>query len=108
VAKPVQLRRLAAGDIDAALAYYLDDAGHRVAARFVDALERSSAYIARHPHTGSLRFAYDLDIPELRYGRLARFPYLIFYVERDDLVDVWRVLHTRRDVPATLTDPDAT
>ena len=31
---------------------------------------------------------------------MTRFPYLIFYFERDDCVDVWRVLHGQRDIPA--------
>jgi len=31
-----------------------------------------------------------------------RFPYLAFYVERADHVDVWRVLHGARDIPAWL------
>lgn len=106
-AKPVRLRRLAADDIDDAVDHYLDHAGPEVAARFVTAIQRSLAQIARSPHTGSLRFAYDLDVPELRHRRVARFPHLIFYVERDALIDVWRVLHTRRDIPATMADPDA-
>jgi toxin ParE1/3/4 len=31
---------------------------------------------------------------------------VIFYVEREDHIDVWRVLHGRRDIPALLEDPD--
>jgi toxin ParE1/3/4 len=31
-----------------------------------------------------------------------RFPYLIFYLETEDRVDVWRPLHNRRDIPASL------
>jgi len=31
---------------------------------------------------------------------LTRFPHLVFYFERDDYIDVWRVLHGRRDIPA--------
>jgi toxin ParE1/3/4 len=27
------------------------------------------------------------------------YPHLIFYIERDDHVDVWRVLHGQRDIP---------
>jgi len=26
------------------------------------------------------------------------------YVERDTEIDIWRVLHTRRDIPSTLAD----
>ena len=29
----------------------------------------------------------------------------MFYVERNELVDVRRLLHTSRDTPATLQDP---
>jgi toxin ParE1/3/4 len=34
--------------------------------------------------------------------RVQRYPYLVFYVERDDHIDVWRVLHGQRDIPAWL------
>jgi len=104
VARPVRLRRLAADDIDAALGYYLDEAGADVAKRFVTAVERATVSIAKSPRSGSLRFAYDLEIPDLRCWPLTRFPYLVFYVEHADRVDVWRLLHTRRDIPATLAD----
>jgi toxin ParE1/3/4 len=105
VVKPAQLRAVAADDIERAVDHYLDEAGADVAARFVDALERALGRLARHPQLGSLRFAYDLGIPDLRSWPVHRFPYLIFYVEHDDRLDVWRVLHDRRDVPATLAEP---
>jgi len=106
VAKPVRLRRLAADDIEAAIDHFLEAAGNGVASGLIDALERALHQISRHPHSGSLRFSYELDIPELRAWPLARFPYLVFYVEREGEIDVWRVLHTRRDLPATLADED--
>jgi toxin ParE1/3/4 len=102
VAKPVRLRRCAADDIDAAVDYYLTEAGHDVARRFIDVVELTLHRIGRHPHSGSLRFAYELDIPELRVWSLTRFPYLLFYVERESEIHVWRLLHTRRDIPAIL------
>jgi toxin ParE1/3/4 len=33
---------------------------------------------------------------------LKRHPYLVFYVERADHLDVWRVLHGMKDIPAWL------
>ena len=99
--KPAQLRAVAAADIDRAVDHYLDEADADVAARFVDALERALARLARQPQLGSLRFAYDLGIPDVRIWPVHRFPYLIFSVEQDDRLDVWRVLHDRRDIPAT-------
>jgi len=35
---------------------------------------------------------------------LARYPYLVFYVEHADHIDVWRVLDARRDIPAWLAE----
>jgi toxin ParE1/3/4 len=110
VAKPVRLRRLAADDIDAALDFYVTSAGAGVARRFLDAVQRGLSQLSRHPQVGSLRFAFELDIPELRAWPIAKFPYLVFYVERDAEIDVWRLVHTSRDIPATLADsnnPDA-
>jgi plasmid stabilization system protein ParE len=28
----------------------------------------------------------------------------VFYVVRDEVVDVWRILHTRRDIPSAMGD----
>ena len=106
VGKPVQLRRLASDDIEGALEHYLATAGRDVAERFIDAVERCLKHVARHPNSGSLRFAYELDLPDLRSYPIARFPYVVFYVEHDSRIDVWRVLHTRRDIPAALVEGD--
>jgi toxin ParE1/3/4 len=38
---------------------------------------------------------------------LTRFPFLVFYVERTDHIDVWRVLHGQRNVPAWMQEPEA-
>ena len=32
-------------------------------------------------------------------------PYLVSYVEREADIDVWRVLHAARDIPAWLQEP---
>ena len=102
----VDLRALAALDIEAALDHYRDEAGSQAALDFVAALEAAINHLRSHPNSGSLRFAFELEIPELRSWRLQKFPYLIFYVPQDDRIDIWRVLHARRDVPAYLSsDP---
>ena len=89
------------------MVYYRDEAGPEIALDFVDALEAAITLLCDHPHIGSLRFAFELEIPNLRSWPLQRFPYLLFYVPDDDRIDIWRVLHARRDVPASLTaDPD--
>ena len=43
-------------------------------------------------------------MPGLRMWSLKRYPYLVFYVEQDDHIDVWRVLNSHRDIPVWLRD----
>jgi toxin ParE1/3/4 len=45
-----------------------------------------------------LECAHELGLPGLRSRSVGRFPYLIFYVEQPDHIDVWRILHARRDI----------
>jgi toxin ParE1/3/4 len=106
VAKLVRLRQLAAADLEGASEYYRREVGEQTALDFIDAVERAVKRIRRSPHVGSLRFAYELAIPDLRAWQLQRFPYVVFYVVADDEIDVWRILHTRRDVPAALEPPE--
>jgi toxin ParE1/3/4 len=102
MAAPVELRDQAADDIDAAIDHYVAAGGGALALRFIDAVEMAVDRIGRYPLTGNLRFSYELGIPELRAWPIAGFPFLLFYVASDDRIDVWRVLHTRRDVPSGL------
>jgi toxin ParE1/3/4 len=30
----------------------------------------------------------------------------VFYIERGDHIDIWRVIHAHRDIPAWMRDPD--
>jgi len=60
--------------------------------------------VGKNPGIGILRFAYELSIPDLCSVTVGRFPYLMFYVERQDPVEVWRLLHTSRDIAVTLQD----
>lgn len=103
--KAVIPRGLANRDVDAAIAHYLEEGSEQVALRFVDALERAYAHLGRQPAPGSPRYARELNIPGLRSWPLRDFPYLVFYIERADHLDVWRVLHGRRDIPAWLQEP---
>ena len=103
--KPVVPRELANRDVDAAIEYYLSESAGQAALGFVGALEQAYAHIGRHPAAGSLRYAHELNLPGLRFWPLTRYPHLIFYIERDDYVDVWRVLHGQRDIPAWMQEP---
>ena len=105
--KPVIPRELANRDVDEAIAYYLDEGADQAALSFIDALERAYTHIGRHPASGSPRYAHELNLPGLRFWPLTRFPHLVFYIEHADHVDVWRVLHGQRDIPAWMHVPDA-
>lgn len=105
-AKPVVPRALANQDAEGAVAYYLSEDAASAALGFVDALEQAFTHIGRHPATGSPRYAHALNLPGLRSWPLSRFPYLVFYVEHIDHIDVWRVLHSVRDVPAWMQEPE--
>lgn len=105
-AKPVVPREQASRDIDEAITHYLAEGSEHAAMGFVDALEQAYGHISRHPATGSPRHAHELNLPGLRSWPLARYPHLVFYVERTDRIDVWRVLHGQRDIPAWMQEPD--
>ncbi len=93
--RQAHLRSRAASDIDDAINHLLGEAGDAVALAFIDALENGIKHVTCSPNVGSLRFVFELGIPELRAWGLKRFPYVIFYVPLDDGIDIWRVLHTR-------------
>ncbi|BEP65282.1 type II toxin-antitoxin system RelE/ParE family toxin (plasmid) [Variovorax sp. V213] len=101
--KPVIARERANLDIDSAIDYYLGEDAEQAALGFIDALERAYAHIGRFPATGATRYAHELNLPGLRTWPLTRYPFLIFYVERGDHIDVWRVLRGQRDIPAWMT-----
>lgn len=105
-AKPVVPREQAHRDVEDAIAHYLAEGAKTAALGFIDALEGAYRHIGRQPATGSPRYAHELNLLGLRSWPLKRYPYLVFYVERSDHVDVWRVLHGQRDIPAWMQEPD--
>jgi toxin ParE1/3/4 len=98
-AKQVIPRRLAIRDVDEIIDHYLETSSEAIALGFVDALESAYNQIGLNPAIGSPRYGYELELPGLRSWPLKHYPYLIFYVERDDHIDVWRILHGSRDIP---------
>ena len=105
-AKPIIPRRQANRDVEEAIDYYLAGAGETVASGFIDALEHAYRHIARHPAGGSGQYSHDLNLPGLKFWSLKRYPYLVFYVDGETRIDVWLVLHAKRDIPASMTEPD--
>ncbi|MFO7779660.1 MAG: type II toxin-antitoxin system RelE/ParE family toxin [Nitriliruptoraceae bacterium] len=103
---PVVPRRLATQDLRAAAAHYAEEADPATARRFIDAAEQAFALLARQPGIGSPRYAVELDWPGLRTHPVQRFPCLVFYLEQRNHLDVLRILHAHRDIPASLQDAE--
>lgn len=105
-AKAILAREQAHRDVQEALAFYLLEATEAAALGFIDALEEAYRHISRHPAAGSPRCAHELNLPGLRTWPLPRYPHVVFYVEHPGYIDVWRVLHGQRDIPAWTQEPD--
>ncbi|WP_064684222.1 type II toxin-antitoxin system RelE/ParE family toxin [Rhizobium bangladeshense] len=105
-AKPIVPRQSARGDVENAVNYYAHTAGAQIAIGFIDALQLTYTFIAEHPASGTLRHAYELGLPELQCMTMRGFPYVIFYLERADHIDVWRLLHAKQDIPVWLQDSE--
>lgn len=95
--KPVIPLVQAVQDLDEAVAHYLSEQAEAAALGFVGALDRGYKHIARYPACGTSRYAHELDLSELRCCSLKRYPYVVFYIERDDHIDVCGMLHGVRD-----------
>ena len=102
--KPVVYRQRTRRDIDEAKERYLSEASAAVALRFLDALDLAFERMGEHPASGSPRYASVLGIPGLRSWNVTGFPYLVFAVEEEAAVNVWRVLHAASDIPAWLQE----
>lgn len=102
--KLVVRRRKADEDIEAAFTFYLSEAGTEIAADFIDRFEEAVKQISRHPAIGSPRYGHYLHVSGLRHRPINRFPYLIFYIEKDMHIELARVLHESMDIPTQLND----
>lgn len=105
--KPVVPREQAHRDIEQIVACYLGNEAEHAALGFIDALELAFARLSRQPGIGSPRYAHELGLPDLRCGQIERYPHLIFYAEAADRIDVWRVLHGQRGLPALMQQADS-
>ena len=101
-AKRVVLTAQARAEVRRATARYRNEGGPALARRWADAVENAVRHISAHPATGSTRYAAPLKLREIRFWPVRGFPYLVFYIEREQQVDVSRILHAERDIPASM------
>jgi toxin ParE1/3/4 len=95
--KPYVLRPLARDDRRSEVRYYRKEAGARVALRLVDALAEALEQIGRDPGIGSPTLGHALGIAGMRTWRIRGFPLTFWYFEREDHVDVARLVGQRQD-----------
>lgn len=100
--KPAILRPQALRDQQCEARYYRNEAGTRVAVRLVKATNAALDQIELEPGIGSPVLGNRLAIPGLRTWQVKKFPLLWFYFERDDHLDVVRLLGERQNVAAIL------
>ncbi|MFC4311595.1 type II toxin-antitoxin system RelE/ParE family toxin [Steroidobacter flavus] len=102
MAKLVRTRPQARQDARTVITRYRRERAPHAVEGFVQALSQAYEHIGRHPASGCPRYAERLKPPGLRYWPLQRYPYLVFYREHPEYVLVWRVLHRKRDIPASM------
>ena len=102
--KSAILRPQAARDRQAEVRYYRKEAGSAIAVRFVIASNEALDQLELAPGIGSPALGTAIGISRLRSWRVAGFPLLWFYFERDNHLDVVRLLGERQDIAAILAE----
>lgn len=105
--KPARLRKAAQHDALTEVRYYRREAGVAVAQRLLQAIQASLAQIEHNPGIGSPRLGHALGAAGLRTWRIAGFPLAAWYFERDDHVDVARLVGQRQDALSVDLDETA-
>jgi len=95
--------QLAIDDLEELVSYYLKEAQHTVALRLIDNTERAFDQILAMPKIGALLGLDELPYEDIRRWHIQGFKHLvIFYREVADGIEIIRVLHSARDIPALL------
>jgi toxin ParE1/3/4 len=106
--KPARLRPAAQQDLVDLSLWYADRGGAALAARLFDAARAALKPIQRMPGLGSPALAESVGMPGLRHWGVDGFPVRWFYLEREDHLDVLRLLGERQDIAAILAaEPSA-
>jgi toxin ParE1/3/4 len=73
--------------------------------RFLDACEVTFELLAKSPQIGAIYPTKNARLGGLRVFRIKGFPnHLTFYLERQDGIEIVRVVHGARDLDAALQD----
>jgi toxin ParE1/3/4 len=100
--KRIILRPKASQDVDDHFAYVAEN-NFEAALQFFDSARLTIAQLAKMPGMGSLYLVENPRLQGLRKWAVKDFKkYLIFYFERDDAIEVVRILYATRDINSIL------
>lgn len=80
-----------------ALLYYRQEASAKVVAKLVEAISKALMALELNPASGSPTLGKEIGVEGLRTWRVDGFPLTFWYFERDDHVDVARLIGQRQD-----------
>jgi len=104
---PKQVRRgtpRAEADLVDNVSWYVEQRAVELGGRVFDAAHGSLATVQAQPGFGSPAIGQRCGLPGLRSWRVKGFPLRWFYFDRDDCIDVIRLLADRQEVAAILDD----
>ncbi len=89
------------------IAYHIAADNPNAAIAFRETLEQTCALLAEMPDIGMLRSFGNPKLENIRLWPLKRFEkYLLIYCAHDEVLDIIRVVHGARDLPALFTEPE--
>jgi len=95
----------ARADLRAEILYYRKHASKPIANQLAVSADNALQHLQQNPGMGSPRIGQLLDIHGLRSWRVSGFPLIWFYFERENCLDVVRLLGERQDVLSILNAP---
>ena len=99
------IQRSARDDILRQYRYFLDVDQAGLADRFIAAVNDTIDKIPINPHAGSPRYFENPALVGLRGRRVEGFgEFRVYYLIREDVLTIIRVLHNRRDLGAIFDD----
>ncbi len=98
--KPYALRPQAREDRRNEVRYYRREAGVKVAARLVAALQRALRELENQPAIGSPTLGQQMGLAGMRTWRVDGFPLTFWYFERETHIDIARLVGQRQDALA--------
>ncbi|HWB00241.1 MAG TPA: type II toxin-antitoxin system RelE/ParE family toxin [Pirellulales bacterium] len=100
--KHVVVRARALADLES-LAAFFHATSDELAARFLDAANRTFDFLLNHPQLGRRSNLAHHRLTNIRIWHVDGFPnHLVFYEPKNDTIEIVRVLHGSRDLDAAL------